>query len=212
MNTTANLQQNFENIQLEFDPNKVLFSPNNEGVIVYEEFKDIPGYEGMYQVSNFGRAKSLNRMIKPCGHKVVVDHKDNIRTNNFFWNLQLISQRENSSKDKKGYSSDCTGVSRCAETKKFQAFIQVNGKNTYLGTFTDEVEASEYYKYSLKRLDENKNIIVKRPFFYSKHKGISFDKKGKKWTSTIRSGENIIHIGRFNTEQEAYEAREKALS
>lgn len=29
-----------------------------------EEWKDIDGYEGMYQVSNFGRVRSLDRVIK----------------------------------------------------------------------------------------------------------------------------------------------------
>ena len=29
-----------------------------------EIWKDIPGYEGLYQVSNFGRVKSLERVIK----------------------------------------------------------------------------------------------------------------------------------------------------
>lgn len=29
-----------------------------------EIWKDIPGYEGYYQVSNFGRVKSLRRVLK----------------------------------------------------------------------------------------------------------------------------------------------------
>lgn len=29
-----------------------------------EEFKDIPGYEGLYQVSNMGKVKSLDRYIE----------------------------------------------------------------------------------------------------------------------------------------------------
>ena len=29
-----------------------------------EIFKDVPGYEGLYQVSNLGRVKSLSRLIK----------------------------------------------------------------------------------------------------------------------------------------------------
>lgn len=32
-----------------------------------EEWKDIKGYEGMYQVSNYGRVKSCSRLIK-CGY------------------------------------------------------------------------------------------------------------------------------------------------
>ena len=32
-----------------------------------EEFRDIPGYEGLYQVSNLGNVKSLPRKI--CNHQ-----------------------------------------------------------------------------------------------------------------------------------------------
>jgi len=115
-----------------------------------EIFKDIPGYEGIYQVSDLGRVKSLKfnkeKILKPgvnnhgyytvvlckgkrktinvhqlvamaflnhepCGYNgLIVDHKDNNPLNNRLSNLQLISQRENTSKDKKG-SSKYTGVS-----------------------------------------------------------------------------------------------------
>jgi hypothetical protein len=126
-----------------------------------EIWKDIPGYEGKYQVSNLGNVKSLERIVlrngkypflnkekplkygfdgggyfrvnlckngkaknflvhhlvartflnhKPCGHKLVIDHKNNIRTDNRLENLQLISHRENISKDQKNTSSNYTGV------------------------------------------------------------------------------------------------------
>ena len=34
-----------------------------------EEFRDIPGYEGYYQVSNHGRVKALSRLVlRRLGH------------------------------------------------------------------------------------------------------------------------------------------------
>ena len=35
-----------------------------DGILYVEEWKDIEGYEGLYQVSSFGRVKSMNRFIK----------------------------------------------------------------------------------------------------------------------------------------------------
>ena len=108
-----------------------------------ENWKDIKGYEGIYQVSDLGRVKSLRygnilnpyinstgykvvnlsentkRVTKkvhslvaecflnhtPNGYKLVVDHINNVKTDNSLNNLQIITHRENCSKDKKGYSS-----------------------------------------------------------------------------------------------------------
>jgi hypothetical protein len=137
-----------------------------------EIFKDIPNYEGIYQVSNLGRVKSLKlnkeKILKlsidgqgylkvnlfdegrrstknvhqlvaivylnhmPCGSKIVVDHINCDKLNNRLENLQLISQRENLSKDKKG-SSKYTGVSWHKQKSKWQSQIIINGKYKYLG-------------------------------------------------------------------------------
>ena len=41
--------------------------------IIEEEWRDIAGYEGLYQVSNLGRVKSLDRMVNNCyGSKKVI--------------------------------------------------------------------------------------------------------------------------------------------
>ena len=135
------MTSNFTNIVEERDVDKILFTPDNNGVTQYEEWSPIRGYEGIYEVSSFGRVKSLKRynmksdvisklMFKqnyytvhlskndvktgfrvhqlvcigflnhtPNGFTTVCDHKNNIKTENFIWNLQLISNRENSSKD-----------------------------------------------------------------------------------------------------------------
>jgi hypothetical protein len=167
-----------------------------------EKWKDIPGYEGLYQASTEGRVKSLDRVVedrdairrrkfkerilklilggsgyfhvdlskegieknfkvsqlvamaflghKRCGHKIVVDHIDNNRSNDFVENLQLISHRENTSKDKKSYSSEYTGVCWSKASKKWHSQIQINGKICYLGQFENELHASKAYQTALK--------------------------------------------------------------
>ena len=173
-----------------------------------EIWNDIPDYEGVYQVSNLGRVKSLSRKIyklktnnllytqkeivkkpkikkskrnyyivslfkdgkgkdfsihqlvamaflghKPCGYKLVVDHINNDPLDNRVENLQIITHRHNLSKDKKNKKSKYTGVSWHKGNKKWVAMIDVNGKSTYLGLFTDEHEAYLAYQNKLKEIE-----------------------------------------------------------
>ena len=168
-----------------------------------EIWKDIPGYEGRYQVSNLGRVKSLDRVVhhskygqmnikgkikqfgsstggykicglskngvtstfkvhkivamtflghNPNGHNEVVDHIDNDNQNNRLNNLQIITSRENSSKDRKGVS-EYTGVCWHGQSKKWAARIWDNSfkKNIHLGLFNNEYDAHMAY---LSKLDE----------------------------------------------------------
>lgn len=48
--------------------------------LLNEEFRDIKGYEGIYQVSNYGRIKKLERIIK-CGHDSTRKEKEKIMSN-----------------------------------------------------------------------------------------------------------------------------------
>lgn len=168
-----------------------------------EIWKDIPGYEGLYMVSNLGRVCSLDRQIthkngrtfnikgilrKPvisnagylqCSlskrgekikmisvhklvaiaflshipdgtNKVVVDHINHNKLDNKLENLQLISNRENSSKDKIGYSSKYVGVRKFRN--KWRAHITTGNKRLHLGTFKTEYEAHLAYQQKLKQL------------------------------------------------------------
>lgn len=166
-----------------------------------EEFRDIPGYEGIYQVSNLGNVKSLPRNIynykgsflskekvlkpgknsrgyysvnlfqdskvsnfqihilvakaflghQPCGHKLVVDHINNDKSDNSLENLQLITHRVNLSKDKKGVSK-YTGVHWCNAKKRWVSKILINGKQIHLGSYNCELAASLAYQNKLKTL------------------------------------------------------------
>jgi hypothetical protein len=171
-----------------------------------EIWKDVPSFEGMYQVSNLGRVKSLAREVlrggkylfiskeiilkialsgdgyytaglsrnnktytkkvhhlmaisflnhTPCGHKIVIDHINNDPLDNRLENLQLISNRENLSKDKSGLSK-YTGLSWKDKNKKWQASIRIDGKKVYLGLFKTELEAHEVYQNKLKEILINK--------------------------------------------------------
>lgn len=166
-----------------------------------EIWKDIPGYEGYYQVNNFGVVRSLDKFVreaggksrimrsailklfltkgyfrcgltinktqriyyvhqlvamaflnyKPNGRFIVVDHINNIKTDNRLENLQIVSQRHNSSKDRKG-TSKYTGVSWFSRDKKWKAQVQIDGKILHLGYFANESEAALAYQNALKEL------------------------------------------------------------
>ena len=158
-----------------------------------EIFKDIPGYEDHYQISNKGRIKSLYRLspykntLRPIKEKILVntiskqgyytvklsklglveyfkihqlvalvflnhsnrdkmdiDHIDNNQLNNDVSNLQIITHRENSSKDKIS-TSGLLGAHWVKRSKRWQSSIYKDGKNIYLGTFNTAQEAHEMY-------------------------------------------------------------------
>jgi hypothetical protein len=169
-----------------------------------EIWKDIPNYESLYQVSNFGNVKSLERYVKGkvenrlqkenilskrlvggkgnqyysvtlCNNKdrkqikvsvlvamaflnhipngyvgFTVDHIDNNPLNNNVNNLQVITKRKNSSKDRKGISK-YTGVTFNKKSNKWRSQIWIDGKNKTLGSFDDELEAHRAYQKELQQ-------------------------------------------------------------
>jgi hypothetical protein len=174
-----------------------------------EIWKDIPNYEGLYQVSNLGRVKSLKRIVYnnstnnilytqkelikkqkiksvlhirryyivslfknslgkdysvhqlvamaflghvPCGMKMVIDHIDNDSLNNKLENLQIVTVRENCSKDKKNKTSKYIGASWCKQANKWMSSIRINKKQTYLGYFNCEFKAHLVYQNKLKEI------------------------------------------------------------
>jgi len=157
-----------------------------------EIWKDIPDYEGIYQVSNLGRVKSFckkkeniktnyldnvgyyvvsicknNKCIPrkihqlvaicflnhiPCGHKFVVNHINNNPLDNRVENLQIVTTRHNTSKDKKNKTSNYTGVSFCKKQNKWRADMRLKGKSFFLGRFIKEEEANRAYQNKLKEI------------------------------------------------------------
>lgn len=89
----------------------------------------------------------------PQGHKEVVDHIDNDKRNNHFSNLNLITQRENASKDRKNGSSKYIGV--CLDKRRGNWFsqIRIKNKHKFLGYFNSEEEASFAYQNALKQIE-----------------------------------------------------------
>ncbi len=88
----------------------------------------------------------------PCGMEIVVDHIDNNSLNNKLYKLQLITQRKNCSKDKKGYSN-YTGVTY--HKGKYMAYIKINNKQKHLGYFKAEKEAAQAYQNELTKINKN---------------------------------------------------------
>lgn len=172
-----------------------------------EIFKAIPGFEGVYEVSDLGRVKSLSREIKyknrtaiskerifkpgvdvhgyltvslrkdsktehkrvhqlvamaflnhtPCRYKLVVDHIDNNPSNNRLENLQLITNRENTSKDRKNKTSNFTGVCWDKRNNKWKAAIHINKKRIHLGqSYSEDIAKKMYDDFCIKN-----NIINK---------------------------------------------------
>lgn len=148
---------------------------------------------------------------KPCGFKLVVNHKDFNKLNNCVENLEIVTQRENSNKKHLKSKSIYTGVYWIESRNKWISRIQINGKIKNLGYFKTEKEASEYYQNALKSHLNNEEIIVKKPVFYSCYKGVSWNKNTNKWMSQIIIKGKKKHLGYFKTEIEAHQAYKNQL-
>lgn len=86
------------------------------------------------------------------GNKNVVDHIDSNKLNNNLYNLRIITNRENISKEISKKTKYYVGVYFHKPMQKYRAQIHLNGKRKHLGYFNTPEEASEKYQSVLKTI------------------------------------------------------------
>lgn len=174
-----------------FELNDIVYFCEFDQIEKTERWELIKDYEGLYEISDLGRVKSLQREInhnwggkrilktriiatnpkekeystlslsknnkittkkvhilvaraflnhKSFGREFVVDHKNNIKKDNRLINLQIITQQQNSSKDKISNSGH-TNISYREKERIFIAFKLKNKKRYYVGCFKTLKEA-----------------------------------------------------------------------
>ena len=173
-------------------PHKNLSIEDMDGEI----WKDIEGFEGYYQISNFGRVKSLSR--------IVIDSKRNIKE-------KILKVRIT----KYGYINITISFNR----KQYSFIIHRLVAHYFIDNPKNKREVNHINSIKLNNSDKNlewtsslenechKNILRKENLT-SKYIGVSLSKNlGKKWRSQIKINQKSIHLVMFNTEEEAYQAR-----
>ena len=152
-----------------------------------EVFKDVPNYEGIYQVSNLGNVKSLK-------WKKEIIMKQGISSRYLAVNLR----KENISK-----------IYR-VHVLVAMTFLNYkpNGKQDFVIDHKNGVRTDN-------RL-ENLQIVTQRENTQNYHKsikgqiGADWHEQTKKWRSRIYINKNIVHLGLFEEEKDALKAYEIA--
>ena len=151
-----------------------------------EVFKDVPNYEGIYQVSNLGNVKSLK-------WKKEIIMKQGISSRYLAVNLR----KENVSKT---YRIHVLVAMAFLDFKPNKQVLTIDHKN---GVRTDN------------RL-ENLQIVTQRENIQNYHKsrkgqiGADWHEQTKKWRSRIYINKRIVHLGLFEEEKDALKAYEIA--
>ena len=132
--------------------------------------KGVPDPKGYLKVSLYkdgnGKLTRIHQLVAiaflnhtPNGFKgLIVDHDDNSKLNNRLDNLVLRTNRDNTSKDKKGGTSEFRGVSWHKPANKWQSKIYINGKQKHLGLFKCETAASMAYEIALNNFNKSQLI------------------------------------------------------
>ena len=161
-----------------------------------EIWKDILGFEGLYQISNYGNVKSCKRLVNgKYGSQRVV-------------NERLLSL----GKDRDGYLMAILCQEGIKKTVKIHrlvanAFIDmIEGKN--LVNHIDSIKSNNLvsnleWVSSLENNCHSKSKLKSS----SKYTGVSFHKKDKLFRSSICFNGKNVYLGSFKKEEDAYKRR-----
>jgi len=161
-----------------------------------EVFKDIKGFEGFFQISNYGRVKRLYRLSS---------------------NGRVLKEKFKKLSDNgTGYNQVCFTIGGVTTTRKVHQLVA----EAFLGHTRCGMEMVVNHK-DFNRMNNNvKNLEIVTPRenanmkhikSSSKYTGVSWSKVGNKWHSYIGIKDKKIHLGSFINEYDAHLAYQKAL-
>ena len=162
-----------------------------------EEFKDIAGYEGMYQVSNLGRVKSLARKDS-AGRNI----QEKIRK------TQLNSN---------GYPQCCLSKNGSTKTRVIHKLVAIaflghipQGRSIHINHIDFDRTNNNVKNLEITTPRENGN--KKHLKSSSKYTGVCLHKATNKWSAQIYLNGKIKYLGLFKCEIAASVAYQKALN
>jgi len=194
-----------ENIASDYASAKLLQSEiNTEFIMLTEQFKPVKGYEGIYEVSNLGRVKSLKRTVKNTGsYSGFLLVKEKIRKNYLhiggYYMVNLSKNGKTRLRPVHLIVWDALG-DKPRNGRKLQVdHIDNNKLNNRLD--------------NLQLLTHRENIIKYQSLQKtrtSKYIGVTMKKGRKKWVTHIVINHKKEYLGSFVFEKEAGLAYQKA--
>lgn len=146
------------------------------------EWRDVLGYEGIYQISSFGCIQNVKtkRILKP-------------------------------GTDKKGYlnislSKEGKSLTRTIHQLMAEAFLNFK-RNGYNGLYVDHIDRNRKNNYisNLRLVTVHENNLNTTKIVSSKYPGVSWDKDLKKWRADIKINKKRKFLGSSKIEEEAAE-------
>ncbi len=152
-----------------------------------EEFRDVPGYEGLYQVSNLGNVKSLSRLVKRCGYFLC---KERILKNGL---------------SKNGYYTVALS-GKSYYVHKLVAMTFLNHKPCGYKLVIDHINDNQLDNRveNLQLVTQRENVCKTQGRYSSKYKGVNWHKDHKKWMCSIYMNGKKKHLGYFDCELKAH--------
>lgn len=164
-----------------------------------EEFRDVPGYEGCYQVSNFGNLKSLPRVVL-CKNGV----KKNIKG-------IMKSQTLNKSRGYYYYSLQKDGKTKTIATHVLVAMGFLGHKQTgCIDLCVDHIDNNKLNNNisNLQVISHRENMAKDRTGT-SKHTGVCWHKSNRKWYASISINGKTVNLGSYEDELDAKHAYDR---
>lgn len=124
-------------------------------------FINIAGYPSVIlYINHISKTLTVHRLVakhfcKKFSEDIDVNHKDHDKTNNWFWNLECISELENVHHYQMGRNKKSKFMNINKMDNKFRLRVTINGVRKHIGLFFTEKEAHNAYIKTLKENDIN---------------------------------------------------------
>jgi len=164
-----------------------------------EIWKDVPGYEGLYQASTLGNIKSLSRKVSRKRGLLSVKErvlKPGLSTEEY---LLVVLVKDGCKKSRRVHqiiAETFLGHKVCGNKIVVNHINMIKTDNRLV---------------NLEVITHRENSYVKRKNASSKYFGVSWNETSKTWLSKIQINKENLYLGSFKTEIEAHNAYKQKL-